>query len=239
MQEGVAAVDHSVVAADLDERTAPSLRSCGPTLGMLTDAGADWHRPKRLLDEGSNVHMRVIDEIRGVLFSSDLVRWASCLGINVINHTAGGQQRGATECGIIAVFSCVSLVAAGEAWRDVDVSASASEAELDWAAARAGQWAAKETHENVLRRYLGEEELRRLVGVVAGERSVRRLTGGAVSIQTLSERPVSVAGCARRRPRGTCGTVLHREQPGRRQTRTALHRGGVLRASQAAQQMDG
>jgi hypothetical protein len=156
---------------------------------MLTDAGADWHRPKRLLDEGSNVHMRVIDEIRGVLFSSDLVRWASCLGINVINHTAGGRQRGATECGIIAVFSCVSLVAAGEAWRDVDVSASDSEAELDWAAARAaaraGQWAAKEKHENVLRRYLGEEELRRLVGVVAGERSVRRLTGGAVSIQTL------------------------------------------------------
>jgi len=130
VQEGVAAVDHSVVAADLDERTAPSLRSCGPTLGMLTDAGADWHRPKRLLDEGSNVHMRVIDEIRGVLFSSDLVRWASCLGINVINHTAGGRQRGATECGIIAVFSCVSLVAAGEAWRDVDVSASASEADL-------------------------------------------------------------------------------------------------------------
>ena len=122
---------------------------------MLTDAGADWHRPKRLLDVGSNVHMRVIDEIRGVLFSSDLVRWASCLGINVINHTAGGRQRGATECGIIAVFSCMTLAAAGEAWRDVDVSASASKAELDWAAAHAGQWAAEEKHENVLRRYLG------------------------------------------------------------------------------------
>jgi hypothetical protein len=67
----------------------------------------------------------------------------------------------------------------------VDVSASASKAERDWAAARAGQWAAKEKHENVLRRYLGEEELRRLVGLIAGERSVRRLTGEAVSIQTL------------------------------------------------------
>jgi hypothetical protein len=129
--------------------------------------------------------MRVIDEIRGVRFSSDLARGASCLGINVINHTTGARQRGAMECGIIAVFICITLAVAREAWRDVDVSASASKAELDWAAARAGQWAANEKHENVLRRYHGEEEQRRLVGVVAGERSVRRLTGGAVSIQTL------------------------------------------------------
>ncbi len=97
-------------------------------------------------------------------------------------HTTGGRQRGATECGIIAVFSCITLAAAGEAWRDVDVSASASKAELDWAAARG---TAREKNENALRRYLGEEKLRRLVGVVAGERSVRRLTGGAVSIQTF------------------------------------------------------
>ena len=119
VQEGVAAVDHSVVAADLDERTAPSLRSCGPTLGMLTDAGADWHRPKRLLDEGSNVHMRVIDEIRGVLFSSDLVRWASCLGINVINHTAGGrseERRSAASSPYSAVFRWLLQEKLGETW---------------------------------------------------------------------------------------------------------------------------
>ena len=109
--------------------------------------------------------------------------WASTLSTT---PPAPGSEERATECGIIAVLSCITLAAAREAWRDVDVSASASKAELDWAAARAGQWAAKEKHENVLRRYLGEEhQRRRLVGVVAGERSVRRLTGGAVSIQTL------------------------------------------------------
>jgi hypothetical protein len=41
------------------------------------------------------------------------------------------RQLGATECGIIAVFSFLTLVAAGEAWRDVDVCASASKAERD------------------------------------------------------------------------------------------------------------
>ncbi len=47
VQEGVAAVDHSVVAETWTRGRPGRSEAVDRHDGMLTDAGADWHRPKR------------------------------------------------------------------------------------------------------------------------------------------------------------------------------------------------
>jgi hypothetical protein len=67
-----------------------------------------------------------------------------------------------------------------------------SKGQLEWAAQRASparrgasRWAAAGKQQNTLRRYLAESKVLRLVGVIATDRAVQRLSTGAVRVDTL------------------------------------------------------
>ena len=85
---------------------------------------------------------------------------------------------------------CAAAAAAGDAWRtlpDSALAASTSAQQLQLAAATAADWAAPGRHDNVLRRFLGDVEVERLVLSVAARCGVLPLTSKGVKVQTWSK----------------------------------------------------
>jgi hypothetical protein len=129
-------------------------------------------------------------EARGIAFTPELRGWTNKLGFVVDDNTGGRRQRGGTECGIIAADNAVAFAAAGGAWRTLPESAlaaSASTQQLELAAATVAEWAAPGRHDNVLRRFLGDVEVARLVISVAARCGVLPLISKAVAVQTWTK----------------------------------------------------
>ena len=157
---------------------------------LLESTGAKWPQPTRLAVGGTELFMRIVDEARGIAFTPALLAWANKLGFVVDDNTGGRRQCGGTECGIIAANNAVAFAAAGDAWRTLPESAlaaSASTQQLELAAATAAEWAAAGRHDNVLRRFLGDVEVERLVLSVAARCGVLPLTSKAVVVQTWTK----------------------------------------------------
>jgi hypothetical protein len=81
-----------------------------------------------------------------------------------------------------------SLAEAADNWCVIPAALLASSAfkgQLEWAAQRASRWAAAGKQQNTLRRHLAKSKVLRLVGVIATDRAVQRLSTGAVRVDTL------------------------------------------------------
>ena len=137
---------------------------------LLESLGTKWPQPTRLAVGGTDLFMRIVDEARGIAFTPARLGWAKKLGFVVDDNKGGKRQRGGTN-------NAVAFAAACDAWKTVpELAAPASTQQLELVAAPG-------RHDDVLRRFLGDVEVERLVVSVAARCGVLPLTSNAAKVQ--------------------------------------------------------